>query len=55
MVQVSIHRLAELERSEADVVEGFIVEDHALVSHLSQIEHSKRRVVGLDDCVGDFE
>lgn len=45
---------AELESPEADVVEGFIVEDHALVSVLDELVDGEGGVVGLDHGVGDL-
>ncbi|BAS85603.1 Os03g0661250, partial [Oryza sativa Japonica Group] len=35
------------EGAEADVVEGLVVEDHALVGVLDELVHGQRRVVGL--------
>lgn len=47
-------RSGELESAEANVVEGFIVEHHALVSILDQLVNGERGVVRLDDRVGDL-
>lgn len=47
MIQVTESRLSQLERPKADVVECFIVKNHALVCILNQLVNGKRRVVGF--------
>ena len=54
VVQVAERRLGQLKRPKADVVEGLVVEDDALVRVLDQLVQRQGRVVGLDDDVGDF-
>jgi hypothetical protein len=51
-VRLFTGRVGELEGAEADVVEGLVVKDHALVGVLHQLVHGQRRVVRLDDGVG---
>lgn len=41
-------RGSEFESPEADVVESFVVEDHALISILDKLVHGQGRVVGLN-------
>lgn len=44
----------EFESSQADVVEGFVVEDHTFVGVLNELVDSEGCVVGLHHRVGDF-
>lgn len=46
--------IGELESSEANVVESFIVEDHALVGVLHELVDGEGGVVGLNDGVRDL-
>ena len=52
MVEISVGGGGELEGSEADVVQGLVVDDHALISVLDQLMDGKGGVVGLNDSVG---
>ena len=52
MIQVAKRRSRELERTEADVVERFVVENHALIRVFNELMHGERGVVRLDDGVG---
>lgn len=54
MVQVSIGGSGEFEGSEADIIESFVVNDHALVSVFDQLMHGQGGVVGFDHGIGDF-
>jgi len=52
VVQVTVCRGGELERSEADVVERLVVDTEGRVRVLDELVHGKRGVVRLDDGVG---
>ena len=52
MVKISVGGGGQLEGSEADIVEGFVVDDHALVSVFDQLMDREGGVVGLNDSVG---
>src|SRR5260221_717476 len=54
MVQVAIGGIAELERAEANVVKGLIVNAKSAVRVLYQLMHRQRGIVGFDDCIRDF-
>lgn len=54
MVKITISGGGELEGSEADVVKGFVVNDHALIGVLDQLMDGEGGVVGLDDGVRDL-
>jgi len=54
MVQVTVGGRGELERSEADVVEGLVVDTVGLVGVLDQLVDGEGGVVGLDDGVADL-
>ncbi len=47
-------RSNELKSSEANVIQGLIVENHALVRVLDQLMHGKRRIVRLHDGIRHF-
>lgn len=47
-------RSAEFEGTEADIVESFIVEDHAFISVLYKLMDRESCIVRLNDCVRDF-
>ena len=51
MVQVAVGGRGQLERAEADVVEGFVVDTERLVCVLYQLVDRQGGVVGLNDCV----
>ena len=51
MVEISVGGGGELEGSEADIVKGFVVNDHALVGVLDQLMDGEGGVVGLNDGV----
>ena len=52
MVEITVSGGGELEGSEADIVEGFVVNDHALVGVFDQLMDGESSVVGLNDSVG---
>ena len=54
MVQVTISGGSELEGSEADIVEGFVVDTEGLVGVLNELMDGKSGVVRLDNGVGDL-
>ncbi len=54
MVEISVGGSGELEGSETDIVEGLVVDDHALVSVLNKLMDGEGGVVGLDDSVRDL-
>ena len=54
MVKITISGGGELEGSEADVIEGFVIDDHALIGVLDQLMDGKGGIVGLDDGVRDL-
>ena len=54
MVEVSICRSCEFEGSEANVVEGLVVDAERLVRVLHKLVNRQGRVVGLDDGVGNL-
>ncbi len=54
MVEITVGGGSELEGSEADVVEGFVVDNLDLIGVLDQLMDGEGSVVGLDDGVGDF-
>ena len=52
VVKITVGGGGELEGSEADIVEGLVVNDHALISVLHQLMHRESGIVGLNDSVG---
>jgi hypothetical protein len=52
VVQVTEGGGGELEGTEADVVKGLVIEDHALIGVLNELMHGEGGVVGLNDGVG---
>jgi hypothetical protein len=52
VVQVSVGRGGELEGAEADVVQGLVIEAHALVGVLNELVNGKGGVVWLNNSVG---
>jgi len=49
MVQITIGGGGELKGSEADIVEGFVIDDHAFVGVFDQLMDGKGGVVGFND------
>ena len=54
MVEVAVGGGGELEGSEADVVEGFVVNDHNFVGRVDEEMDGESGVVRFDDGVGDL-
>ena len=54
VVQVSISGGGQFQGSETDVVEGFVVNDHALVGVLDQLMDGESGVVRFNDGIGHF-
>jgi len=54
MVQITIGGGGQFEGSEADIVEGLVIDDHALIGVFDELMDRKSGVVGLDDGVGDL-
>ncbi len=54
MVQIAVGRSRELERAEADVVQGLVVDAVRLVRILDELVNREGSVVRLDDRVGDL-
>ena len=54
MVKITISGGSELEGSEANVIKGFVIDDHALIGVLDQLMDGEGGVVGLDDGVRDL-
>ena len=52
MVEITIGGGGELEGSEADIVEGFVINDHALIGVFNQLMDREGSVVWLNDGVG---
>ena len=50
MVKITVSGGGELEGSEADIIEGFVINDHALISIFQAQAHSK--VVNCVDGAG---
>ena len=49
MVEITISGGGELEGSEADIVEGFVVDDHTFVSVFDELMDREGGVVGFND------
>jgi hypothetical protein len=54
MVKITVGGGGELEGSEADIVEGLVVNAHNLIGVLNKLMNGEGGVVGLDDGVGDL-
>ena len=54
MVQVTIGWGGQLERSEADIVQGLVINAVSLIGVLDELVHRQSGVVRLNDGVGDF-
>ena len=51
MVKISIGWGGELEGSEADIIESFVINAHNLISVFDELMDGEGSVVGLNDCV----
>jgi len=54
MVQITVSGGGELEGSEADIVEGFVINNHDLIGVFDQLMDGKGGVVGFNDGIGDL-
>ena len=54
MVEISVGGGGELEGSEADIIEGLVIDAHDLISVLNELMHGESGVVWLNDGVGDL-
>jgi len=54
MVEITIGGGRELEGSETDIVEGFVINDHALIGVLDKLMDREGSVVWLDDGIRDL-
>jgi hypothetical protein len=54
MVKVTVGWGCELECTEANIVEGFVINAHDLISVFNKLMDRKGGIVGLNDCVGDL-
>ena len=54
MIEVAICWCRELQGPEANVVQGLVINAEGLVGVLDQLVNGERRVVWLDDSVGDL-
>merc|ERR1712232_654090 len=54
MVQVTVGGGGQLQGTEADIVEGFVVHHHNLISVLDELMERQDGVVRLDDGIGDL-
>merc|ERR1719261_2034297 len=52
VVQVTVGGRGEFESAEADVVQGFVIQNHNLIGVLNKLVHGKSGVVRLDNGVG---
>jgi len=54
MVQITIGGGGQFEGPEADIVEGLVIDDHALIGVFDELMDREGGVVGLDNGVGDL-
>jgi len=54
VVQVTISRGGKLQGSEANIIQGFIVNNHAFIGVFNQLMDRQSSIVGFDDSVGHF-
>jgi len=54
MVKITVSGGGELEGSEADIVEGLVINAHNLISVFNELMDGEGGVVGLNDSVGDL-
>ena len=54
MVQVTIGWCGQLEGTEADIVQGFVINAVGLIGVLDELMHRQSGVVRLNDGIGDF-
>ena len=54
MVKITIGRVRELQRTEADIIKSFIVDTEGFVSVFDELMDRKSGVVGFYNCVRDL-
>jgi len=54
MVQITISGGGKFQSSEADIVKGFIIDDHAFIGVFDQLMDRKSGVVWFDDGIRDL-
>ena len=54
MVKITVSGGGELEGSEADIIEGLVINAHDLISVLDELMDGEGGVVGLNDGIGDL-
>jgi len=54
MVKITIGGGGELKGSETDIVEGFVIDDHALIGVLDELMDGESGVVGFDNGIRDL-
>ena len=54
MVKITVGGGGELEGSEADIVEGLVINAHNLIGVLNELMDGEGGVVGLNDGIGDL-
>lgn len=55
MVEITVSRWAELECSEANIVQSLVIDAESLVGIFNELMHRQRRVVGFDDRIWYLE
>lgn len=51
MIEISIRRILQFERTEADIVKGLIVDAEGLVGVLNELVHGERGIVRFHNCI----
>merc|ERR550532_2874082 len=54
MVQIPVSRSRELQRPEADVVQGLVVQQEALIGIFNKLMEGEHSIIWLHDCVRDL-
>ena len=54
MVKVTISGSGQFKGSEANIVQGFIINDHAFISIFNQLMDGQGGIVGFDNCIRYF-
>ena len=54
MVKITVGGGGELEGSEADIIEGLVIDAHDIIGVLNELMDGEGGVVGLDDGIGDL-
>jgi len=51
MVKISVGGCGQLQGSEADIIEGFVINDHAFIGVLDELMDREGGIVWFNDCV----